>query len=299
MTSSIGLHKLWWCIARQDKAGASDLLLLLQPKGGAQRMVNAAMSTLFAFCILVPRLSSATPSDALFRYATNAYYAGDYTRAAGAFAQAASLRPASGTLQNLGNAEWQRNQTGAAVLAWEQALWLDPLNNLARGNLHYARRVAQLETPELSWYEVVSSWLPANWWAWVAGVSLWVAVGISTVPGIMRWRKAAWHQAVAAFGLAVFLLSVPAHLGVSTRARLGFVLLKDTPLRLTPTAEAQFITRLSAGEPGRLERELGDYWLIRASHATGWVERKEFRLICSTPGSSGKTQAIARSLPVE
>jgi tetratricopeptide (TPR) repeat protein len=238
----------------------------------------------------------ASPADALFRYATNAYSAGNYTQAAGAFAQASSLRPASGTLHNLGNAEWQQGLTGAAVLAWEQALWLDPFNKLARNNLHFGRRVAQLEAPELSWYEVVSTWLPANWWAWVAGLSLWTAVGISTVPGILRWRKADWHQAVAALGLAIFLLSVPAHMGVTSRARLGFVLLKDAPLKLTPTAEAQFITRLPSGEPGRLERERGNYLLIRTSHATGWVERSQFKLISSTPEPStapGKAEAIA------
>jgi hypothetical protein len=248
---------------------------------------------IFALCLVSPRLSAAAPVEALFRYGTNAYYGGDYSQAAGAFAQAASLSPASGTLQNLGNAEWLHGQTGEAILGWEQALWLDPLNTLARANLRYGRRAAQLETPELSWYEVVSSWLPANWWAGVAGVSLWVAIGISTVPGILRWRKAAWHQAVAALGLAVFLLSVPAHFGISTRARLGFVLLKDTPLRLTPTAEAQFITRLAAGEPGRLESKHGDYWLIRASHATGWVKRHEFGLVCATEDlstSSSKEQ---------
>lgn len=235
--------------------------------------------------ILIPRPSCAAPADALFRYATNAYYAGDYTQAAGAFAQAASLRPSGGTLQNLGNAEWQRGRTGAAILAWEQALWLDPFNRLARANLHFGRRAAQLESPDLSWYEVVSSWLPANWWAWMAGVSLWAAVGISTVPGILRWRRASWHQALASFGLAVFLLSLPAHLGVDTRARLGFVLSKETPLRMTPTGNAQWITLLPAGEPGRLERTRGRYLLIRASHTTGWVQHDQFKLICSTPDS--------------
>ena len=228
----------------------------------------------------------AAPADALFRYGTNCYYAGDYTNAAGAFAQAATLQPTGGTLQNLGNAEWERGHTGAAIVGWEQALWLDPFNQSVRANLRFGRQTAQLETPELAWYEVVSSWLPANWWVWVAALSLWTAVGISAVPAILRWPRKTWHQAVAAFGLAIFLLSVPAHFGVNTRARLGFVLLKDCPLRLTPTAEAQFITRLPAGEAARLERRRGDYLLIRASHTSGWIRRNEFKLICSTPGVS-------------
>ena len=229
--------------------------------------------------------SAAAPVDALFRYGTNAYNAGEYTQAAGAFAQAATLRTTGGTLQNLGNAQWQRGRVGEAILAWEQALWLDPFNSFARANLRFGRRIAQLETPELSWYEVVSSWLPADWWAWVAALSLWTSVGMSSVPGILRWRKASWHQAVAAFGLAVFLLSLPAHLGVHTRSRLGFILYKDVPMRLTPTAEAQYVTRLSAGEPARLEKKRGKYLRIRTSHATGWVLDGQFKLICSTAAS--------------
>jgi tetratricopeptide (TPR) repeat protein len=227
----------------------------------------------------------ASPADALFRYATNAFNAGDYLQAATALAQAASLEPASGTLQNLGNADWQSGRVGPAIVAWEQALWLNPLNQAARMNLRFARRTAQIESPDLNWSEVVSSWLPANWWAWVAGLSLWTAVGISTVPGMLRRRKAAWHQAVAAFALAIFLLSIPAHLGIHSRAKLGFILFKDVPLRLTPTADAQFITRMAAGEPVRIERTQGTYLLVRASHTSGWILADQFKLICSAPGS--------------
>ncbi|HEX3487538.1 MAG TPA: hypothetical protein VHT51_20945, partial [Micropepsaceae bacterium] len=213
--------------------------------------------------LLLSPAAYASPADALFGYGTNAFNAGDYLQAATAFAQAASIEPASGTLQNLGIADWQSGRVGPAVVAWEQALWLNPLNQAARMNLRFARRTAQLESPDLNWSEVVSSWLPANWWAWVAGLSLWSAVGISTVPGMVRWRKAAWHQAVAAFGLAIFLLSIPAQLGIHSRAKLGFILFKDVPLRLTPTAEAQFITRLAAGEPVRIERTRDNYLLVR------------------------------------
>jgi hypothetical protein len=56
-------------------------------------------------------------------------------------------------------------------------------------------------------------------------------------------------------------------------------------MRLTPTAEAQYVTRLSAGEPARLEKKRGKYLRIRTSHATGWVLDGQFKLICSTAAS--------------
>jgi hypothetical protein len=227
-----------------------------------------------------PRRVLAASAESLFEAGVAAYRAGDYQVAAAAFRESSTLQPASGTLQDLGNAEWLRHRTGAAVLAWDRALWLDPFNQSARQNLRYARKNAQLEAPDLAWYEVISTWLPVHWWALIAGVSLWLAVGMVMVPGILRRRKATWHQAIAAVGLMVFLLSVPAHVGVETRSRIGFVLEKETPLRLTPTREAQTIFHLSAGEPARLVRARGSYLLIRTSHALGWVERDQFGLTC-------------------
>jgi tetratricopeptide (TPR) repeat protein len=218
-------------------------------------------------------------ADRLFQDGLEAYRAGEYKPAVEAFRQAVALRPASGTLQNLGNAEWQCGHPGRAILAWEQALWLDPFAKDARNNLRFARKSVEVEAPDLAWYEVVSSWLPANWWGLIAGSSFWLAFGIGALPGLLRWRKAAWHQALAAFFLALFLLSVPAHRGVDRRSQIGFVLEKNAPLRLTPTEDAQLITRLGTGEPARVMRARGKYLLVRNRRTSGWVERAQFGLL--------------------
>jgi tetratricopeptide (TPR) repeat protein len=234
----------------------------------------------FLLPLFLPLTLLASSPDALFQTGAAAYRAGDYPQAAEAFRQSIALQPASGALQDLGNAEWQRRRPGEAILAWEQALWLDPFNEAARQNLRFARKTAQLEAPELAWYEVISSWLPVAWWAWIAGGSLWLAVGISALPAMLWRRKATWHQATAALALMVFLLSIPALFGVQTRARIGFVLQNDTPLRLTPTLEAQVVTRLAPGDPARWLRARGRYVLIRTSRALGWVEQDQLGLTC-------------------
>jgi tetratricopeptide (TPR) repeat protein len=226
------------------------------------------------------QIRAATFEDT-FREGVVAYRVGDYAAAVKAFQQSTRQQLAVGTLQNLGNAEWKLGRAGPAILAWERALWLDAFHEPARMDLRFARRTAQLETPELTWYEVISTWLPANWWAWIAGASLWLAVALVMLPGILRLRKTTWHQAMAACCLMVFLLSVPAYIGLNTRSRLGFVLQSDTPLRLTPTLEAQAVTRLAAGEPARLVRTRGNYVLIRTNRTLGWVEQAQFALVCA------------------
>jgi tetratricopeptide (TPR) repeat protein len=242
----------------------------------------APPATRWAFILvwLLPFVSLGAAADAHFREGLEAYRAADYARASAAFRESSLLRPASGTLQNLGQAEWEQGQTGPAILAWERALWVDPFNDGPRNDLRFARKLAQLEAPELTWYEVVSTWLPVNWWTWIAGVTFWFALGIGMLPGILGRRKSAWQQAFAAFGLTLFLLSLPAQFGVDTRSRIGFVLQKDSPLRLTPTADAQFVTRMAPGEPARLQRTRGRYLLVRTNHGLGWIERSQFGLIC-------------------
>jgi tetratricopeptide (TPR) repeat protein len=219
-----------------------------------------------------------------FRVGMSAYRDGRYTDAAAAFRAAARGGPSAGALGNLGNAEWQRNRVGAAVLAWEQALWVDPRHQAARLNLEYARKTAQLESPELGWNEVLSSWLPQYWWAWTAGFSLWTAVGMLTLPGIFRRKRESWHQAAAALALGIFLLSIPAHWGTHTRTQLGFVQLANTTLRLTPTSEAQAVTLLAPGEPLRRLREQGDFILVETSRNKGWVKREEAGFLTQLAG---------------
>lgn len=221
---------------------------------------------------------NASPAQVLFNQGNAAYDSERYVQAAQAFAQSAVLEPAVGTLVNLGLAEWQLGRTGEAILSWERARWLSPYNRAARQNLEFARR--RVESPELAWYEVVSTWLPMNWWAWLAGTTLWGAIWLAIAPVILRARKAGWQQATAAFGLMLFLLTVPAQIGVNTRSRIGFVLRDHTPLRLTPTRDAQAITRMAVGQSARVKKTRGDFLLVQSGRSSGWLQRGELGLLC-------------------
>jgi len=246
--------------------------------------IRILLAPLIMFLFMSRMLTIASPADSSFLAGTQAYRNSDFERAAEAFRQSSSLHPASGALQNLGLAEWHNSRVGPAILAWEQALWLDPFNGAVRNNLRFARKAAQVDAPDLSWNEVISGWLPVNYWSWLISFSLWLAVGAVVIPMVLRLPRASWHQAVAAFGVMLFLLSLPAQFGVHTRTRLGFILEKGTPLRLTPTEEAQTITQLAPAEPVRCLRARGNFILVRTSRASGWIERNKVGLLCKQAG---------------
>lgn len=242
-----------------------------------QRQLNIRF-LLFAMALLawVPEAVAVVDN---FAQGKTAYEQGDYSLAEQQFAAVLDRRLSAGAFQNLGNAYWQLEQTAPALICWERALRLNPLMQAAENNLKFARETAQLESPDLTWCEIAAGWLPARWWAWLAMVSFWFAVAMLMLPGVLRWRRSAAQQALVALGLGVFLLTLPVNYGVWTRARLGYVLASETPLRYTPTADAEPVTKMAAGEPARMVRQRGKYLLIQTRRAEGWVERSRFGLI--------------------
>jgi tetratricopeptide (TPR) repeat protein len=215
-----------------------------------------------------------------FRTGVAAYETAQFDAAAKAFGDSLAAQKASGTLLNLGLAEWRRGRVGAAILAWEQADWLNPFDRAAAENLVYARDAASVNPPELTWFEEASTWLPANGWTWLAGLSLWLAVGLVTVPGFFRIRKAGWHQTVAALALGIFLLSLAPVVGIFTRANIGIVTEKDAALRLTPTQAAEVIATLPPGEPVRALRQRGKYYFVRTQNGEGWIAQEQIQFLC-------------------
>ena len=235
---------------------------------------------LAALMLLGDGLEILAATEDNFRRGVEAYRAGEYAEAVDCFQLTLDKQPSSGTLVNLGLAEWHRGHVGAAVLAWEQARWVDPFNRDARNNLAYARQLTIVAPPDYSWYELISARLPMNAWAWIAGISLWLAVGMVVLPGVLRWRKAAWQQAVAALALTLLLVSLPAHYGVLTRTKIGFALEKNLPLRLTPTGEGEVLTKLASGDPVRELRKRGEYVLVRTAEGQGWLKNSEVGWVC-------------------
>ena len=206
--------------------------------------------------------------------------AGQFPEAAAAFKKSARVQPSTGALLNLGLAEWRRGRAGAAVLAWEQARWIDPSDKRAETDLKFAREAAQLEEPDLKWFETVSTWLPAGDWVWLAGASLWLALGALLLPGVFRWRKAGWQQMLAALAFGSFLFCLTGNLGVVSRAQIGFVVKKSAPLLLTPTENGEVVSALNAGEPARRLRTHGKYLYIKSGTGSGWIDQDNFQLIC-------------------
>lgn len=243
--------------------------------------MNFKIETFLVLFLLLPgAFACRAAGEVHFREGIMAYESGKLEPAAQAFQNSLAEQTASGTLLNLGLAEWRCGRAGEAIVAWEQSAWLNPFAPEARQNLLYARETLQINPIDLTWFEQASTWLPASYWTWIAGGSLWLAVAMVTLPGFFRWRKAGWHQTLAALALGVLLLSLPPNIGIFTRAKIGIVTEKDAVLRLTPTQSAETVANLSAGEPVHRIRTHGDYLLVHTQYGSGWIGRRQIRFLC-------------------
>ena len=260
------------------KPGNAGGVLSCVPGFLRPRYVRFAAAFAVFFVLLASRSSASSTPDERFRKASSAYSAGEFAEAVYELRELVNEgRFASGALHNLGDAEWKVGRHGHAVLAWERALSLDPFSKNTEANLRFARSNAHVDAPVLAWHERYSTLLPGGWWIAIASAGLWGGVALLTLPRLLGWRRADWHQGVAAALLAIFLLSGPALFGVWKRSRFGVVLEDETPLRLTPTREAETLVKLSSGEMARVERERGEYFYVRADgDRAGWVRKTDF-----------------------
>lgn len=227
------------------------------------------------------QVRAASSPDDRFSKASAAYTAGEFAEAVEELRSLADEKNFSaGALHNLGDAEWKVGRHGHAMLAWERARSLDPFSKNTEANLRFARQNARVDAPLLAWHERYSTALPGIWWIAIASAGLWGGVALLTLPRLLGWRRADWHQGVAAALLAIFLLCGPALFGMWKRSQFGVVLEDETPLRLTPTREAETLVKLPSGEMGRVERERGEYFYVRADgDRAGWVRKADFALV--------------------
>ena len=236
--------------------------------------IAASVSLLF----LATTKAALGADESTFMEGSRAYQGGDYPAAAQAWE--APGRTSSGTLHNLGNAQFKLGHPGPAILAWERALAIKPSSKNTAANLRFARSQGGLGEPQYPWHEKYSALLSPGLWLFVASLSFWGAIALLAVPPLLKQRRAAWTQATAVVAIAVFLLTVPALAGLLSRAHLGVILAPETELRLTPTREAEILGKLTEGELARVEKVRGDFLYIRgAADRAGWVQGKEFEKI--------------------
>ncbi|HET9010284.1 MAG TPA: SH3 domain-containing protein, partial [Gemmatimonadaceae bacterium] len=170
-----------------------------------------------------------------------AYERGQFANAQRLFARTASRVPrAADAWANLGTAAWARGDTAHAVLGWQRALRLDPLDDDTRD------RLAAVQPPVIGAPGYVPP-LPADALAVVA-LALWMAAWLGLA--VQAVRRTPHLRPVAGGALAVALVALAAALELQDRAGVrGLGVLRGTRALLeSPTPGAPSAATATAGE---------------------------------------------------
>lgn len=161
-------------------------------------------------CLLVAGGTGFAAAPADFTAANNLYDKGDFKAARAAYETLVKSGNWSAHLfYNLGNAAYREGDKGAAILAYERALALEPGHPEAKANLGFLRDATGARIPKPSWMGRALEWPAANEAAWLAAAAAW-GLCFSVAPLVWKSRVArgpalgcalllAWSGAVLAW----------------------------------------------------------------------------------------------------
>lgn len=253
------------CAPGRGVRGAHDTNNSRGARGpGASRGAAATASlVLLAVGMSVPVRAQVLASDA-FALGSTAYAGGDFLRAERHFADAAQAAPGSAAAwANLGTSAFLAHDTASAVLGWQRALRLEPMNGELRALLD------RIRAPQESGYAVVPPVPGAV--AVVAALLIWLTGWGLTAR--QCWRKRpAWRVAVVT--MIVGGAALAAAWDVERRlAGVNLVVVAEpAPLRALPTLGAESGATPMVGEVAEVVERRGVWAHIHLDGGRdGWM----------------------------
>ena len=179
------------------------------------------MRILLAFCLLclLHTLAFAELNQDLaraqFEEASEAYNAGNYAEAIALWQELVDQGLRNVELEfNLGNGWYRQAELGEAILHWERALLIAPLDREVQANLDLARDnlvdelPATVRLPLWDWLDRAFLLLPGNlpWWALTLGLAL-VALVLIRRPWLPGGRANSFQRILLPSGLTLVLVA--------------------------------------------------------------------------------------------
>ena len=229
-----------------------------------------------------------------FAEANRAYAAGKYDQAIAGYERLLREHGLDASvLFNLGNAYFEKDELGLAILSYERALKLSPRDPDVLANLKVAREEAGLDLQQPRWWQEMIASLTPNQWAYSASALLFGFTALTLVywfrPGVLGFLGLGSQGLVRLWRLALFLVFV-AFAWTATCGALSLiernqavVVAKDVPVLLSPFAKAKKMSTLAEGDTvtvDKIDRQYGDFVRVRyGKRQLGWVSREKVRAV--------------------
>ncbi|WP_243739355.1 tetratricopeptide repeat protein [Flavicella sediminum] len=243
-----------------------------------------------SFCFfLCSGVGIAQTNEALFDQANELYRTNKYTEAISVYKKLETKNLVSSELYfNLGNAYYKLNKVAESIYYFEKALLVNPLNEDARVNLVFAKRMtidAIEELPKTLFQNIETEFvekLSYNQWAWVAVISS-LAMGLffmlyyfSYIP--TRKRLYFVSTIVTVLLLIVSLLLTFKEFGKSQNNLEAIIFHENVSVKVSPTDSSEEAFELHEGTKVFVLDKVADWKKIRlADGKIGWLTKEAIR----------------------
>lgn len=226
-----------------------------------------------------------------FAYANVMYEKGEFKKAADTYSALLEAHGHSATIYyNLGNCYYRMQMTGAAILAYERALLLEPGNEDIAYNLELANRRTRdvIETrPEslftIGWRNLTTATHARAWGIW-AIILFWLALAgwmLYQLPKFRAWQRIGFFSALVCLTFGVICLS--AAIGrnrYDAQNDFGIVMSPSAIIKSEPSETSTNLALVHEGFKFALVQHSTDWTEIRMPDGTkGWVLNQDFTKI--------------------
>jgi tetratricopeptide (TPR) repeat protein len=257
--------------------------------------MSTALSTGFRIIVLLVFVSvnarSATNPAQLFSEANKSYRAGRYEIAEAKLEELLKGGHKTAAVYfNLGNCYYKQQDFAHAILNYERAKRMNPLDDDIQYNLKlaYNNTVDKIEPiPRLfyeRWWEIFLNYFSPSGWSWIAIVVLWLAIGFGAwylYAGTIATRKSTFLTGTSLFFMALFLFFVASCSNKRLNHDKAAIVTEPTAyVRSSPDTKSTNLFMLHAGTRIEIIDQQPGWKQIRIANGNvGWMDDKQLDAI--------------------
>jgi tetratricopeptide (TPR) repeat protein len=241
------------------------------------------MRKIFAIIFLASTSLSAgiAANPVEFDRANQQYDQGNFEEARKLYESLVNARNFSSNLfYNLGNAAYRLEDRGAAMLAYERALALEPSHPEALSNLEFLRNQTGAKIARQSWIEHLFLPFDVSTYAWIAAAAAWIA--LSCIAAMAFSRRSAKNRlwTITICSAFVFTYAAGAVSYAEKQRALAVVISPQSEARFAPADSAALQGTLPAGSRVRVLADRGPWiYCMLPDESRAWIQAKSVKRI--------------------
>ncbi len=250
------------------------------------------MRKLIIIFLILPLYIFAFDGKDLFNKATGLYNAGQFEQAREIYTTLIDSGYTNSIIYyNLGNSYYRLNKIPQAILSYERAKILDPLNddidfNLKLANLKIIDKFEPL--PRLffiEWYEELLNFANSDTWAYISIALIWITLLFVFLTFYFSFpfnvKKSLFMTAVTTFIIGVFTMFMTFRVSIKENMQNNAIIfVPSVYVKSSPDNNATDLFILHEGTKVIILESINDWYEVKIQNGNvGWIQKSNFEVI--------------------